>query len=628
MTSQAPRDTRRILVRELREILRDRRALFVGIALPVILYPGLVLGMQEAQKKAREEIEARPFRYAVKGDPELFAGQSKELEKGTRVPARRPYRMLKRGAVQVLVDATREGKLAIYYDASDEASGAAVDKVRGAVEGLERGRRLRALSSVGLRRDPEERVEAVKRDLTEGQSGSQLPLFAPFVLIIAVMGGASMAALDAIAGERERGTIETLLVQPVARSSIALGKLGAVVAMALLSTVANLAAIGIAPRVLPRIQLAGLTPSTTALLLALSLPLAVLLGSALLAVTSYARSYREAQSYHYPLMLLAFLPAALPLMPGIRLDAVLAWLPVGNVALAISEVLRGTGSLGAHLVAFATTSLYAALGVFVAVRLLASEEILSGSRAVEEPDRRLARKALFGSLLLMLLYYYAATLLQSFSLVAGLLLSIWGLLLLPAIGFARLYRLDVAATFRLHRPHAGALLGGALFALGLAPLSLLLFRAQSFFAPPPEGFEKAFEPLLGLPIFAVVFCMAVTPGICEEVLFRGLLYGLFEKASGRARAIILSSLLFGAFHMSAYRIVPTALLGAALALFLVHTGSLWPCMVVHASFNALFSLTGDAPEAASREWWGVPAGIAFIILGWWIARPERAPAST
>ena len=620
------RDAARILGRELTEIVRDQRALVAGLLLPLLLYPLLIFGMQKAQEEARRELGERVFRYVVLRDPRLLGPVRNELGRGQAVKHARPFRALLAGNIQVLVDDRDPRALVLYFDGSREDSAAAVGNLRDALDELAKRERAAWVEKAELDADPRDLVATTTTDLSSGRSDSQLPLYAPFVLLLAVLGGASMAALDAIAGERERGTIETLLVQPVSRTAIALGKLGAVVAMAVIATLGNLVAIGVMALVVPQVNLQGLTLGSTLLLLVLSLPLAALLSAILLAVTSYARSYREAQGYHYPVMLLAFVPGALPLMPGIKLDPVMAWVPVGNVCLAISEVLRGTGDLSAHMLTLLATTLYAGTALAVTVRLLASEEILSGTRSVEEEDRVLARKAVSFALLAMLLVYYAGTLMQARALVPGLLLTLYGLILLPALGFARLYRIDVRRAFHLTIPSPDAMVGATIAAIAVAHPVMLLLRVQSTFLPMPEGVEQGFAELLALPLVAQIFCLAVSPGICEEAMFRGLLLPLLRRGFGTWRGLLLSSLLFGAFHLNFHRLLPTTIVGFGLGLILVRTSSLLPCMLAHATYNGYLALGGDIADAVTSTWWGVPASLLLLLFAARLLRPAAGQA--
>lgn len=617
-----------ILSRELTEILRDPRALIAGLVLPLVLYPLLVFGLQSATDSARARIAEQPYRIAVLKNEALLAPVAKSLDKGSVVRIATPLRALGAGAVQVVIDDRTKGELHVYFNGARDDSTTAADKVRGAVSDLKELRRKRALEAAGVTSDPTTLVESVVTDLTSGRSGSQLPLYAPFILILAVLGGASMAALDAIAGERERGTLETLLVHPVSRLDIALGKLLAVVALALISTVANVAALMVMARVVPRVSIEGLGIGTAFLLLVVAVPLSVLLSSLLLAVTSYARSYREAQGYHYPVMVLCCLPGALPLMPGVRLDAVLAWVPVGNVSLAISEILRGVGAPGAHALALLATCVYAALAIGVAVRLLEREEVLSGARAIEDADAAAARKATFFLMLLMVLIYYVGGLVQSRSAIPGLLLTLYGLVLLPAFLYAKLQRLPIRETFSLRPASLDALVAAPILAVALAPMAQLLFRIQSFFLPPPESLEAGFAELLELSPLAKIAFLALSPAICEEVLFRGLLFGLLSRAHGPVWATVVSALTFGAFHLSVYRLGATALVGVALAVVVWRTRSLWPAMVVHACYNGFLGFSGEAAEHAGRAYWGVPASLVLFAVAWRLLRPHpRAVAA-
>jgi sodium transport system permease protein len=156
-------------------------------------------------------------------------------------------------------------------------------------------------------------------------------------------------AIDLAAGEKERGTMETLLTAPVSRFQILLGKFAVVVMAGILSAVVSLLGVYVAVRQIREIPpeliqliMSILDVQTIFLVLSLLLPLTVFFAAVLLSLSVFSRSYKEAQSLISPLSIVIILPVLVGVMPGVQLDAVTAMIPVLNVSLATKEIIAGT----------------------------------------------------------------------------------------------------------------------------------------------------------------------------------------------------------------------------------------------------------------------------------------------
>ena len=180
----------------------------------------------------------------------------------------------------------------------------------------------------------------------------------PLILILMTITGAVYPAIDLTAGERERGTLETLIASPVPRMQLLFAKYAAVVTVALLTAVVNLAAM------IATVSSIGLTTvlfGTQGRLArradgdrGLLVLFAAFFSAVLLAVTSFARSFKEAQAYLIPLMLVSITPGMLSMIPGLKLQGPLVVTPLLNIVLLARDLFstrRRTGDrlLGRHL---------------------------------------------------------------------------------------------------------------------------------------------------------------------------------------------------------------------------------------------------------------------------------------
>lgn len=112
------------------------------------------------------------------------------------------------------------------------------------------------------------------------------------------------------------------------------------------------------------------------------------------------------------------------------------------------------------------------------------------------------------------------------------------------------------------------------------------------------------------PVYMILFAMAIMPAVCEEMLFRGAIYGLLKRKFTSINCCIVVGILFGFFHLSGYRLLPTATLGVILTLMVYRTGSIFPSMLFHASHNALAIVLSSLPEST----WQNPGTILLAVI--------------
>lgn len=210
----------------------------------------------------------------------------------------------------------------------------------------------------------------------------------PYFVILLCLTGAMYPAMDLTAGEKERGTIETLLCSPVSRTHLVLGKflmvLTASIATAVLAIISMALSFGAGKKLL-----LGVTHGTAGAALQITitgkaivsiflvvLPLAVFFSAALLALSLFAKSFKEAQSYISPLMIVVVMPAVAALLPGVELNAALALIPVLNTSLVGKEIITGTYHWNLIALIFLSSSVYAGIAIAITVKLFQREDVL------------------------------------------------------------------------------------------------------------------------------------------------------------------------------------------------------------------------------------------------------------
>ena len=223
----------------------------------------------------------------------------------------------------------------------------------------------------------------------EKVGGNMIGGLIPYLFIILCFTGAMYPAMDLTAGEKERGTMETILCSPVARTDLVLGKFLMVLTASLTTAVISTVVLGVSIAV--RVATLGdsgmaaaassgmdmtLDPAGLLLVLAMVLPVAVLFCAVLLAVSLFAKSIKEASSYASPMIILIIIPAMMGLMPGVELNTRLALVPILNIALVSKELVSGVFHWHYLALIFGSTCAYAAVALAFCVHMFNRESVL------------------------------------------------------------------------------------------------------------------------------------------------------------------------------------------------------------------------------------------------------------
>lgn len=354
-----------VFKKELTDTLRDRRALIFMIIIPLLVFPLVIQVMISVSKRQERKAQAKTLRVAVldQGNAPRFVQMLRErsdLELVANVPSDSLAALIRSDSLDGAflfaasfdddVAEMRPGRVDFYFKTTDE-SGIVQNRLRETVERYEkelldeRFRRLELDQSI---------VEAVNLEShniasIEERIGKSVGGIVPYMFILFCFMGAMYPAIDLGAGEKERGTMETLLTAPVNRFHILLGKFGVVVVSGLVSAAVSILGLALAIKLSPDMPkefldviLKVLGWDTIVLLMSLLVPLTIFFSGLLLSVSLAARSFKEAQSLISPLNIAVVLPAGIGLTPGIELNFANAWIPVLNVSLATKEILAGT----------------------------------------------------------------------------------------------------------------------------------------------------------------------------------------------------------------------------------------------------------------------------------------------
>jgi sodium transport system permease protein len=463
--------------------------------------------------------------------------------------------------------------------------------------------------------------------LDEQMAASAWSKLFPALLIIMSVTGAFYPAIDLVAGEKERGTMETLLICPATRTEIVLGKFFTVMLFSCTTALLNLTSMGLTGKhIFSRMPTgafsgsAGVSfPPVSALfwIVILLLPLSALFSALCLALATFARSSKEGQYYLTPLLMVTLGLTMLCLSPGVELTPLYSVLPIAGAALLLKGLLLSTlhtGALYVYVGPVLVTSLgYSALALWWAIDQFKREDVLfrEGERfELKLWIRHLLRdkeplpsfsEAVFCFVIIMLLQFFAmrffqerlspADLTGGGSLVMKLILiQQLALVASPALMMGVILTTSVRNTFRIHLPDWKVMLAAGVLPLAIHPLSVeLLSRMKWFFGDLPPGIGDALRPMsdASQPLWFVLLTFAVAPAVCEELVFRGFLLSGFGRRGRIAVALGLSSVAFGIIHMIPEQVFNTALLGVVLGMLAIRSNSLFPCVLFHFLNNTL-----------------------------------------
>ena len=643
-----------VAAKELRETLRDRRTLVVMVLFPLVVYPlvSLLMAQVMASHTARGEARrsrvlvvgpaalAEPVRARLRADAKAFDAQALTGARTTvDMPADRVA--VESGAIDAVAEISNGPNVTtrvqlIYVEARDE-SRPAHDRVGGTLGGA-------LAPGCGALFKLEDASVAPRARV----GGYVLSKLLPLVLVVMIMLGAFYPAIDITAGERERGTLETILSAPVGRFDLMTGKVIAVATLSTITGLLNMASMSLT--MIEGIRLVGATSpvaipwTRAASTLIVVVPAAFLFAAVMVAIGAMARSFKEAQTLLTPVYFLCFTPSLIAGLGDWQLAGAAALVPGVNVTLLARDLILGTATLGVSLAVVASTLAFGGLALALAARLYDSERLLAadeGTMPLGAWVRRLvgwggpaARAeastntptpahalAIFGLGYVLLFFVFIP--LQAWRLVPGLVISEWVGMLGLVVLYARGTGQRLVDVLRVRPVPARALVGAAL--VGLSAWAVVGVIAD-WIVPAPRELTESLRRMVGpdggrgLP--ASLALIALTPAICEEALFRGVILRGFSAKLPRVTSAILTGVLFGLYHVDLWRLLPTALLGVALSLIALETGSILPSMLTHFVNNASLVVLvhlgagGSATEMSRGTQVGLlVGGLAVLSVG-------------
>ena len=678
-----------IYVKELVDILRDRRTLIAMILVPILLYPLLMLGSVQALSMQSAGLQQEKFTIIAPSQDQIRTVQewiaqdrsiAQRLEalddderaalfgRGETQPLGQPpaadaaeetapaevpqddddvqvgetpegfdFRYVKEAysideararmeeAVRarqlqlgLIIETRQQGDplreqhfVTMIYDPEEIRSASAADRFGGVLERRAVDTRLRRLKELHISPVVITPIVPLLSRITT--PGSILGQILPLILVLMTITGAIYPAIDLTAGERERGTLETLMVCPVPVFELVVGKFLVVTTVAIMGAALNLASVsatvyfgGFASAV----NVAGdegFPMAALPLILLTLIPFAILMSAIMIAVCSYARTFKEAQNYVTPVILAVLIPGGIAALPASRLEGAMTVMPVANMVLLTKELLLGSPiGAGALLTVLLSTTLYAAAAVAVATKVFGTESVIFSDTASLKTTftRRLIRPSeqptpataiLIVAVLFPIWFYVQSSVQLGGDFAASLR---WTGQLMPVcfvlvpLAVCLYFKIDLRRTFALGPP-AGRryLLAAALIGLTAWVPVHEFSIAQRALLEPPDALTASNEVMLAalgeMAPWMALLLLAIIPALCEEALFRGFLLSGLRSGTRKWPAIIAAACIFGVFHYYVFKFPVTAGLGLVLGCLCWQSRSIWPAVLMHALHNSI-----------------------------------------
>ncbi len=383
-----------VLKKELTDTLRDKRTLISAIILPAIVIPLLIFGVTKLQKSLMDKAGEKPLRIALIGVPSTYQNTFNDSK----------YKLQQNFTVASGKDAIKKDSLDAVVEFQPDFLTKVTDMKSGVVKLYFKSTNLLLYSRIA------EKLDSLKGELLKGriqqlkiseealmplviskqdiaspkeQIGKLVGGFLPYIFILFCFMGCMYPAIDLITGEKEKGTMETLLTVPASRFKILVGKIIAISLVGLCAATMTILGMVTALKILPDIpkEFLGvlndmLSLKFVAMLYCMLIPLSIFFAGMLSAMVIRAKSFKEAQSMVTPMTFVIIIPAIIATIPGIELNWQISFIPVLNIALATKEIIAGTINTSQYAVVVLSLIVLALVAAFFSYKQFSKESMV------------------------------------------------------------------------------------------------------------------------------------------------------------------------------------------------------------------------------------------------------------
>jgi len=370
--------------KELRGLYRDRRTFITLIIIPLFFYPALISGMNYFQKVAAINLENHVPKLAIvdNSDGKIM----KAIKENTRfriVTGSNYNEKLQNGYIQGIVEINGGSndtyEVNYFFDSTDSESRKSFEMFNDFINNYKTELVNKRLNTLGVDRSLIEPVNLVGKDIaTDEKLTGMAFIIIPYFMIISILAGAITTGIDLTAGEKERGTIATLLSCQLSNHEIVIGKVVVISFAGIISSILSVIGLFMSLKINNEstVQISALPINSILLILSILIPVSILISSIIVIMGLYARSIKEGSSYATPLYLVMIFLGVLTTIDGFSISKGLFYIPLLNAVFTLKSMLSFQLDMQLYLTTIATTLIYSFISIYISVRICEREEVL------------------------------------------------------------------------------------------------------------------------------------------------------------------------------------------------------------------------------------------------------------
>ena len=619
--------------RELTDILRDKKTLIMMMVVPIVIYPLLIVGMTLLMSSIMSSQAEKTYLVAFENDTnieeridEIIEDNKEQIGYQLEIVKENDCReALENGTIDAFVRMGEKDQVLLCYLSAKDRSSTAVSALNDAFELYREELRKEKIENAGL--DAEVMLNPIRYEqedfsTTEESIGNLIGSMMPFLIVTVILLGAIYPAIDVTAGEKERGTLETLLTLPITNFEMIMSKFLAVSCIACVSAVLNVFSMGGAMAFLVSSSISSVANMNLEIHFETFIPgilftivvmmfFALLVTAVCMCTCVFAKNFKEANNYVTPVMLIFMFGSYAAMIPDLELTVQTAAIPIVNVALLVEGLFQFHYNYALFAIVLFSNVAYSLLAIMILGKIYNSESVLfsEGLSSVKLFTRRSEMKEKqmpgFGDVVLLLcivllLIFYVGTFAQLKFGFFGVAVQQLIILICPLV-YAWYMKADKKQLFSIQiikpLPLAGSVMIGIAAFVGALILGALLMPV---FPESTEGLTQLDDMLVNQPVYLLVLVVALMPAIGEELLFRGFVMGTLKKRCRPVVAIVVTTLIFAAYHMSLIKMFTIGIVGLGLTLVTYKTGSIAASICVHFLNNLLSVLITKYPAQIQK----------------------------
>lgn len=625
-----------ILVRkEMTEILRDKKTLVIMVLMPLLLYPVLLIGMTLGMNMIAQSQASQTYTigYAVQDEAyvepiiAIYEREKEEDEQGALefiALENKPAEEEAAYDVWMSFSQTVDNmEITVDYTSTDSGSSYTENEISDLIDIYSEELLAQNLKQQGL---TEEFLSPILYEAVDSVSmteslGLNLGGMLGMLLITNILLGAFYPAVDVTTGEKERGTLETLLTLPVTNFQMIMSKFISVSTFACVTAIFSLISIGgsimFMMLALPADSSEGIQLPIDMFIKYLPILLLAMITTALL-ITAFsmcfcvfAKSSKEANNYMTPIMLIAMFASMVSIIPTVEFNHVLSLVPIVNVSLLLRDVFGQQMNLTLAGTTIFINTIYSVLIIWILAKMYDSEDILfsDGFRSIRMFQKRADIKKgtipatgdlIIGLVVLLLCMIYIGGAIAAKDVMIGAFAQQLMVLAVPLL-LTWYMKTDKKQIFSLTVPKLSTIPASIFLYIGTYLMSIMVSAVLALFMEESmQNVESTFDGLIGYPFVIVVFVLAFMPAVGEELLFRGLVFGSLRSRYKAIVSILVSAAIFGAFHMSMIKFFSTGMLGLCFAYIVYKGGSIYVTMFLHFMNNFISFIAMKYPQVIEK----------------------------